>query len=137
MDRVRPNVCGVWHHQRDGDFDRPIIDPALDPCGRQRDGGAGAETNGDKIREAQQACFEGRRHSSDHQRDAELEGQQSGRIIHQALAFEQIDDPPRESESTPPQYSVKMSSGKQYSQRSPGSADAITGWPLVRACLRA
>jgi len=32
---------------------------------------------------------------------------------------------------------VKMSSGKQYSQRSLGSADAITGWPLARACLLA
>ena len=35
------------------------------------------------------------------------------------------------------QYSANASSGKQYSQRSPGSAEAMTGWPLARACLLA
>src|SRR5260221_497144 len=35
------------------------------------------------------------------------------------------------------QYSANASSGKQYSQRSPGSAAAITGWPLARASLPA
>src|SRR4051812_14163736 len=35
------------------------------------------------------------------------------------------------------QYSADASSGKQYSQRSPGSAEAITGWLLDRACLLA
>ena len=36
-----------------------------------------------------------------------------------------------------PQYSPYASSGKQYSQRSPGSAEATTGWLLDRACLLA
>jgi hypothetical protein len=35
------------------------------------------------------------------------------------------------------QYSVNESSGKQYSQRSPDSADATTGWLAARACLLA
>ena len=35
------------------------------------------------------------------------------------------------------QYSANASSGKQYSQRSPGCADAITGCALWCACLLA
>ena len=38
-----------------------------------------------------------RRHAGNEDRDAELQRQQSGRVIHQALAFQQVDDAARQS----------------------------------------
>ena len=59
---------------------------------------AGAETRGDQVGEAQHAGSHGRRGPFVDHGDAELESQQAGGVVDQALAFEQIDDAPGKSD---------------------------------------
>ena len=65
-------------------------------CDREADEGAGANPDTHEIEEPRQGRTERRRRASVDQADAELERQQPRRVVDQALALEQVDEPLRQ-----------------------------------------
>src|SRR5207237_5948820 len=92
VNRIRDQVRAIRHEHADGDLDGAIVDPALEPIDDEAEHQADADSASDEIAEAEEHERGGRNLSPGEQQHAHLDGEQAGRVVDQALAFEDVHD---------------------------------------------
>src|SRR5262249_33945194 len=99
MDGFGHEVHDVRREETHDDFDRAIIDVDLDPFDDASNDQTDADARGNQVEQSFGAGRQGGRLPADDHRGRELEGEQPGRVVHQAFAFKDIDDATREAQA--------------------------------------
>src|SRR5271165_6926830 len=99
MNGLRGQVGCVGNQDADGDFNRTIVNPAFEVVDKPADSQANGDAAGGEPRQRQQTSGDGGDALVNENADGEFKGQQSGRVIDEALAFEDVDDAAAKSEA--------------------------------------
>ena len=85
-------VRGVRDHDAEDDFDGAVVEIALDALDDDSDEETDGDTDGDEVAQAEKAPDYRGSLPLNHHGDAELESEETGGVIDQTFAFQDVDD---------------------------------------------
>src|SRR6202022_28757 len=91
-------VRGIGNENADGNFDGGVVDRELELLDDEADRETDDDSTDAEVRETEDAVEEGKGLVADNRRDPELQREEAGGIVHEALAFDDVDDPARNAE---------------------------------------
>ena len=92
-------IGGVGNEDADGNLDRAVVDRALAQLHDEAEREANGDSTDAEVCKTQDAVEDGEGLIADDCRNTELQREKAGGIIHQALAFNDVDDPSRHAET--------------------------------------
>src|SRR5579862_3640980 len=92
VDGLRGEIGGIRDEDADGDFDRAVVDAALEVVDDPSDDEADHDASGGEPNKSKHASGHGGDAVVNEDADGELESEETGGVVDEAFAFEDVDD---------------------------------------------
>ncbi len=99
MQRFSGKIRGIGNKQADGNLDGAVVNTMFEPLRKARENQTHHHADGDEISETADSGAKGRVLAVHHHGSREFQSEQSGGVVEQTLAFENVDDALRQADA--------------------------------------